>query len=457
MTELNKVSQFATSMLNAATLDDLLWSIAENIGVTLGFDDCVIYLNIDNNLVQKAAFGIKNPKYRCLLNAIVIPIGQGIVGTVAQYQIAEIIKNTKLDSRYINDEFMGKSEITIPVVYEGKTIAIIDSESEQFDFFTENHKELIQIIANIAAPRIASALYSLELLSTQKALKDTNKKLATSLSDLKHNQKVLIHSEKMASIGLLAAGVAHEINNPLGFSISNCSALAHYCDAIKNMHQSIIQHPDLPNELKTKLLDEDYAYALDDIKNTVTETTGGLLRIKNIVSGLCNYVRNSDSFYSHFDINDGIKSAVSMLRGEISEECHLQLNLKKLPDIHANKNKIHQVFVNVILNALHAIDKKGKIIVETYSDKNYACVDITDNGSGIDNKNLQNVFTPFFTTKSVNKGTGLGLFICHQIITEEHTGQIKVSSANHKTKFCIMLPFASVSLAHKSNRVRATF
>ena len=453
MTELNKVSQFATSMLNAATLDDLLWSIAENIGTTLGFDDCVVYLNIDNKLEQKAAFGIKNPNDRCLLNAILIPVGQGIVGTVAQTQTAEIVENTELDSRYINDEFMGKSEITIPVVYEDKTIAIIDSESEHVNFFNENHKILLQIIANIAAPRIASALYSLELLSTQKALKDANKKLVTSLSELKENQKVLIHSEKMASVGLLAAGVAHEINNPLGFSISNCEALANYCDDIRSTHLSLLNHPGLPKELKAELLAEDYTYAIDDLKNTVEETNTGLLRIKNIVSGLCSYVRNSDVHFSHFDINDGIKSALSILRGEINDECHLQLNLKKLPDIRANKNKIHQVFVNILLNALHAIENNGEITVKTYSNKNYACVDIVDNGSGIDNKNLQNVFTPFFTTKGVNKGTGLGLFICHQIITEEHTGKIKVTSVGHETKFCIMLPFANNATKPEMARV----
>ena len=455
MTELNKVSQFATSMLNAATLDDLLWSIAENIGTTLGFDDCVVYLNVDNNLEQKAAFGIKNPKDRCLLNAILIPVGQGIVGTVAQTQIAEIVKNTELDSRYINDEFMGKSEITIPVVYESKTIAIIDSESEHLNFFNENHKELLQIIANIAAPRIASALYSSELLSTQKALKDSNMKLATSLSELKENQEVLIHSEKMASVGLLAAGVAHEINNPLGFSISNCEALASYCTDINNMHHSLLNHINLPKELKARLLAEDYIYAIEDIRKTVEETNSGLLRIKNIVSGLCSYVRNSDTHVSHFDINDGIESALNILRGEISDECHVQLNLKKMPDIRANKNKIHQVFVNILLNALHAIENDGEITVKTYSDKNYACVDIIDNGSGIDNKNLQNVFTPFFTTKAVNKGTGLGLFICHQIITEEHTGKIKVTSANNETTFCIMLPFAQAAI--EPNMARSVF
>lgn len=453
MTELHKVSQFATSMLKAATLDDLLWTIAENIGTTLGFDDCVIYLNVDNKLIQRAAFGIKNPKERTLLNAKVIPVGQGIVGNVAKYQVAEIIEDTNADPRYINDEFMGKSEITIPVIYEGATIAVIDSESEQVNYFNEHHIMLLQIIANIAAPRIASALYSFELLKIQRELKQANKKLANSLYEIKKHQKVLTHSEKMASIGLLAAGVAHEINNPLGFAISNCSALNHYCDDIRNMHQHLLTHPNLPSDLKIKLSAEDYSYAIDDIKNTVAETNSGLLRIKNIVSGLCNYVRNKDNHYSHFDINDGIKSAVDMLRGEISDGCNLQLQLKKLPDIHANKNKIHQVFVNIILNALHAIERKGKIVVETYSNKNYACVDITDNGSGIDNENLQNVFTPFYTTKPVNEGTGLGLFICHQIITEEHTGQIKVSSADHKTKFCIMLPFASNEAKAKSVRV----
>jgi len=441
MTELNKVGQFATAMLNAGTLDDLLWSIAENIGKTLGFDDCVIYLNVDEILIQKAAFGIKNPKDRSLLNSIFIKVGEGIVGAVAQTKEAEIIPDTTLDARYINDEFSGKSEITVPIIFENKTIGVIDSESASYDNFNRDDIELLQVIANIAAPRIASALYRSTLQKTQLKLEETNAKLEASLYELKKNQETLIHSEKMASIGLLASGVAHEINNPLSFSISNLSVFKDYYDNIKQMHLNLLSHTKIPLDLKNQLLSADYSHTIEDIENIVEETNDGLIRIKNIVSDLCGYIRKDDRSFSYFDINDGIKTALNMLKGEIDNDCHVEINLENLPSIHGNKSKIHQVFVNIILNSLQAIEKNGLIKVKSYCNNNHACIDITDNGPGIDNKNLQNIFTPFFTTKPVNKGTGLGLFICHRIITEEHTGRIQVSSNNNETTFCIMLPF----------------
>jgi len=449
MTELNKIGQFAAAMLNAATLDDLLWSIAESIGKTLGFDDCVIYLNVDEILIQKSAFGIKNPQKRKLLNSIVIPFGQGIVGAVAQSKEAEIIADTRLDSRYIHDEFSGMSEITVPIIYENRTLGIIDSESAKKNAFDNSDKELLQIIANIAAPRIVSALYRSTLHKTQRQLEKTNLKLETSLYALKKNQEVLIHSEKMASIGLLAAGVAHEINNPLGFSISNLSIFGDYYNNIKSMYKNLLSHKELPADLKSKLLSTDYLNTLEEIENIVEETNGGLLRIKNIVSDLCGYIRNEDNGFSNFNINDGVKTALNMLRGEIDSDLNLELTLENLPNIHGNKSKIHQVFVNIILNALQATEKNGLIKVKTYRNNNHACIDITDNGSGIKNKDLQNIFTPFFTTKPVNQGTGLGLFICHRIITEEHTGKIQVSSNNNETTFCIMLPFLNAS--HESS------
>ena len=445
MTELNKIGQFTAAMLNAATLDDLLWSIAESIGITLGFDNCVIYLNVDELLIQKSAFGIKNSHKRSLLNSIIIPVGQGIVGAVAQSKEAEIIDDTRLDPRYILDEFSGKSEITVPIIYENKTLGIIDSESAKNSAFDNSDKELLQIIANIAAPRIVSALYRSTLDKTQRQLEKTNLKLENSLYDLKKNQEILIHSEKMASIGLLAAGVAHEINNPLGFSISNLSIFGHYYDNIKNMHQTLLSHEELPAELKNELLSDDYSHTIEEIENIVEETNDGLLRIKNIVSDLCGYIRNEERGFTNFNINDGIKTALNMLRGEIDNDFHLELTLESLPNIYGNKSKIHQVFVNIILNALQATEKNGLIKVKTYRSDSHACIDITDNGSGINDKDLQNIFSPFFTTKPVNKGTGLGLFICHRIITEEHTGRIQVSSNNKETTFCIMLPFLNAN------------
>lgn len=256
--DLEKIESFSLAMLNAESLEDLLWTIAQSVGEILAFEDCVIYLNINNYLIQKAAYGIKNPKERTLLNEIIIPIGSGIVGTVAKTGVPEIVSDTRIDRRYIYDEISGLSELTVPIIYESKTIAVIDSESTVLNAYSENDKRLLSIIANIASPRIASAKYYSKLHHTKRQLQVANLELECSIKQLKLNQESLIHSEKMASIGLLSAGIAHEINNPLAFSLSNLSIMKEYCDSIKLVNTELSNSSLLPESLRKLIEQEDY-------------------------------------------------------------------------------------------------------------------------------------------------------------------------------------------------------
>ena len=168
--QLEIIQEFAISLLRQSSLEDLVWDIADNAGKLLGFEDCIVYLREGDELVQASAYGLKNPQDRQILNPIRIPMGSGIVGSVAESQRGEMIPDTRQDPRYIFDEFSGRSEITVPILFEGKTLGVLDSESARKNAFSNFQFDLFQTVANIASPRIASALNEKELKKAKQEL-----------------------------------------------------------------------------------------------------------------------------------------------------------------------------------------------------------------------------------------------------------------------------------------------
>ncbi|SFD78786.1 ATP-binding protein [Pseudoalteromonas denitrificans] len=442
-----KINAFAIVMLDKALLDDLLWSIAQGVGEIMGFNDCVIYLRNDNTLIQMAAFGLKNKKDRQIFKRIEIPVGEGIVGTVAKTGVAEYIPNTQADSRYIFDQFCGKSELTVPVIYEGTTIAVIDSESNKVNGYSDFDKEILQVIANIASPRIASAQYQNSLKVAQLRLERSNEKIKASMFELAQNQQSLIQSEKMASIGLLAAGIVHEINTPLGFSLSNLSILKDYIDEIKKVTHTIINNDEIDIKNKAPLLDDEFNYILNDSNSLIKESIFGLKSAKDIVLDLRNFSRSKYERFISVDINKNLKTTLNILRNELKNKCKVILNLNVIPEIYGDSGKLNQVFMNLLINASQACDVNGQISITTVKYKSGIVITIKDNGIGIPQKDISNVFSPFFTSKPVGEGTGLGLFISYKIICDEHDGTIDVTSSSEGTSFKIYLPTTQIELA----------
>lgn len=171
------LTAFARAVLREQSLEDLMWSLAERIGTLLCFDDCVIYLIEDSILVQKAAFGVKNPVGREIFEPITIPIGEGIVGRVAQLGVALIIRDLRNDPTYIPDQFPGMSELAVPIIFEDRVIGVLDSEAAQTGAYSEEDKEALQWLANIAAPRIVSAQREERLKAAEQELRQANKHL----------------------------------------------------------------------------------------------------------------------------------------------------------------------------------------------------------------------------------------------------------------------------------------
>lgn len=297
-------------------------------------------------------------------------------------------------------------------------------------------------------------LLSEKLLNDKtRSLYDNCIKLELTINELKSTQQQLIQSEKMASIGQLAAGVAHEINNPIGFSISNISILSEYVDSLLKLDDFIINKaPSLPtNDIaqayQNLRVQEDIDYINNDIKSTLSETGEGLNRVKEIVSNL-NKVSHSGGIEKELcDINSLIEESLKVVWNELKYSLTINKNLSKLPQIYCHQGEINQVLMNMFINASHASKSKGKGIlnistkVTKEGTRDYLNIVINDNGNGIPKEIINKIFDPFFTTKSVGVGTGLGLSISFGII-KKHQGKIKViSEEGQGTTFTIQIPY----------------
>jgi signal transduction histidine kinase len=259
-------------------------------------------------------------------------------------------------------------------------------------------------------------------------------------------QSQLLHQDKMASIGNLAAGVAHEINNPMGYIISNLSSLSKYVDKLTTYLDANEQYfsgrdPDAWEHL----VQERKKYKIDrvrqDLPELIAESHEGAERVRKIVQDLKNFSRIDNSSFEFSDINDGLESTLTIAWNELKYKATVNKVFGQLPQIWCNMGQINQVFLNILLNAAHAIEEQGEISIATWEEKESVRITISDNGGGISPENVKHIFDPFFTTKEVGKGTGLGLSIAYDIIVNKHGGNIDVTSEiGMGTTFTISLP-----------------
>lgn len=277
------------------------------------------------------------------------------------------------------------------------------------------------------------------------------------ITQQRHLEVQVLQSEKMAAVGQLAAGVAHEINNPVGFVNSNLHTLKTYLEEI---HQLVAHYQDLHSDLKVVVsdgfednsiatqmnaIDElatqiDLEYILKDGPALILESLEGADRIKNIVLDLKNFAHPGEQDGRPTDINRSIESTLNIVWNELKYHAIVTKEFAVLPEIFVHPQQINQVFMNLLVNAAQAIEDKGEIKIRTSVDDGFVMIRISDTGSGIPQKHLAKIFDPFFTTKLVGKGTGLGLNVSYNII-QKHNGTIAVDSEVGKgTTFTVRLP-----------------
>ena len=285
--------------------------------------------------------------------------------------------------------------------------------------------------------------------------KDLQGSVEKKTKEIKEAHAMLLQSEKLASIGQLAAGVAHEINNPAGFVSSNLNTLEGYFHDIVKVMMRYEEIHIAKKEERTSLLEEikqleedlDIEYIMQDIDELIEESKDGVNRIRDIVVNLKDFSRLDHGDKEFFDLNKGIESTLKIIWNELKYKADITKSYGKIPEIEGFPREINQVFMNLLVNAAQAIEKRGRIDITTgliSSDKGQDLVEvrISDTGAGIKKENLGKIFDPFFTTKDVGKGTGLGLNISYKVI-EKHHGEISAESEVGKgTTFVVKLPLS---------------
>lgn len=275
-------------------------------------------------------------------------------------------------------------------------------------------------------------------------LEQKNQVLNKINNELHTAQRQLLHAEKMASVGQLAAGVAHEINNPVGYVLSNVKTLEDYIRSLKTVIASSAKAVQTSDELSPHfeaiMADNDVEFICEDIDSLLNESEQGLQRVQEIVMGLKSFSHMDSDKMRPSDVNECIRNTLSMVNNQLKYHCKVYTNLCDEAIINCHTGRLSQVFTNLLVNAGQAIKEDGIIKVHSVRDGEKLKIYIVDNGAGIPEDNLKKLFDPFFTTKSEGEGTGLGLSISYGII-KEHGGNIEVKSVRGKgTCFIVSLP-----------------
>jgi two-component system NtrC family sensor kinase len=256
----------------------------------------------------------------------------------------------------------------------------------------------------------------------------------------------VIQQEKMASIGQLAAGVAHEINNPMGFISSNLGTLKKYLDknseymaALERLVEQVQDQATLA-ELKKKRTALKIDFIAEDIKDLIKESLEGADRVKKIVQDLKSFSRVDQSEYKYANINECMETTINIVWNELKYKATVNKEYGEIPLTKCYPQQLNQVFMNLLVNAAQAIEKQGVITIRTWREDSFILASITDTGCGMEQEIVNRIFEPFFTTKEVGKGTGLGLSITYDIV-KKHGGEITVQSVPGKgTTFTVRIP-----------------
>lgn len=321
-----------------------------------------------------------------------------------------------------------------------RSCAVLVLASAKPAAFSKRHVQLLVRLAPLTDQALADIAQREAIAARTRELETLNRKLTDT-------QSQLLQSEKMASVGQLAAGVAHEINNPISFVHANLAILKKYVEEIFGLlgvyerieHTLPPDHPEL-KPLQALKQRAELDYLRSDTVDLLTETLDGVTRVRKIVQGLKDFSHLDEAEWQRADLHQCLDSTLNMIAHELKYKADVIKDYGEMPLIECLPFQLSQVFVNLLMNAAQAIDEHGRVSIRTGSDNDSVWIAVSDTGKGIEPAHIHRIFEPFFTTKPIGTGTGLGLSVSYSIV-QRHAGSIEVTSEpGQGSTFTIRLP-----------------
>jgi signal transduction histidine kinase len=351
------------------------------------------------------------------------------------------------------------SLVAVPLRAKDRVFGVLSVGARRSGQFAESDRDLLSAVASHVALAVdkAESFQTIEELSRgledkvrvrTEQLRAANEELQAAYRNLQHTQMQLIQREKMASVGQLVAGVAHELNNPIGFVYSNVSTLEDFVRRLRAMLDAYRGLP-LPEAERARAAEQwetlKIDYALRYLDSMIQGIREGAERARKIVRDLRVFARSDDDVWQPVDLHEELESSLTLLNHLIKDRVAVHRKFGTLPSVECVRSQIDQVFLNLLANAAQAISGSGEITVETRQENGSAVISITDTGHGIPPDVIGRVFDPFFTTKPVGEGTGLGLSISYEIV-KKHRGEILAASTpGQGATFTVRIPVAPAS------------
>lgn len=388
------------------------------------------FVNEDENSIQLATWSTATHAHCHAEYEQHYPIKQAGIWAECVTQRKAIVCNDYVNASDKKGLPMGhfplKRFISLPVIRDN-TIKMIMGVGNSSNAYSEHDVDTLQLVAN-------DLWRILRRRRLEANLKDALQKQTQLNQELESSQEQLLQSEKMAAIGQLSAGIAHELNNPIGFVHSNLGTLENYVKDIIEIMSTVTEIKDsmqtpLPQFIRLEALMEakDYDYIRSDLPTLIMESKEGLSRVRQIVQDLKNFSHTAESQWDWADLHKGLDSTLNIVWNELKYKCEVIKEYGDIPNVYCLPSRINQVFMNLMVNASHAIEKSGRITLRTGCNEQEVWVEVADTGKGIPKEILPRIFEPFYTTKPVGQGTGLGLSLSYSII-QKHKGKISVES-----------------------------